>query len=79
MRRGSAAAAGCRSGPNRASVAHLTFGTRLRLDSKPNVRYKSYIRIIELLVFLMVLTFAQEFAAQASKCQIRNTVTLFLR
>jgi len=37
------------------SVAHLTFCTRLRLDSKPNVRCKSYTRIIVLLVFLMVL------------------------
>ena len=33
------------------SVAHLTFGTRSQLTSEPNVRCKSYNRIIMLLVF----------------------------
>ena len=45
----------------------------MRLDSKPNVRCKSYSRIIVLLVFLMVLTFAPDLAALGSKCQNRNT------
>jgi len=45
------------------SVEHLTFGTRLRLDSTPNVSCKSYTRIIVLLVFLMVLKFAPNLAA----------------
>lgn len=56
-----------------ASVARLTFGTRSRLASEPNVRRKSYTRNIYVLVFLMVLTFARTLAAPGSKCQNRNT------
>jgi len=50
-------------------VARQTFGSRLRLDSKANVRCKSYSRILVLPVFLMVLTFARNLAARESKCQ----------
>ncbi len=56
-----------------ASVAHLTFGPRLLLGSKPNIRCKSYTGNKLILVFLMVLTFARSLAARASKCQNRNT------
>ncbi len=55
------------------SVAHLTFGPRVRLASQPNVRCKSDTRKISLLVFLRVLTFALDIAARDSKCQNRNT------
>ncbi len=57
---------------------HLTFGTRVRLGSKPNVRCKSYTTIINLLVFLTVLTFAHYLAAQGGKCQNRNTSAIRL-
>jgi len=67
------AAVGSKYQNRNTSVAHLTFGTRLRLDSKPNVRCKSYTRFIVLLVFLMVLTFAPNLAAVGRKCQNLNT------
>ncbi len=47
-----------------ARVAHLTLGACVRLVSQPNVSCKSYTRNIGLLVFLMVLTFALDIAAQ---------------
>ncbi len=59
--------------PDSTSVAHLTFGTRSRLVSQPNVRSKSYTRVMDLLVFLMVPTFALDRAAEGSKCRNRNT------
>ena len=55
--------------PPPASVAHLTFGSRPPWVSQPNVRCKRYTKIMTLLVFLMVLTFAPHLAARASKCR----------
>jgi len=55
------------------SAAHLTFGPRLRQVSSPNVRCKSYTRIIELLVFLLVPTFAPNRTPGEGKCRNRNT------
>jgi len=72
------AAQGSKCQNRNTSVAHLTFGARLRILPKPNVGCKSYTRTMDLLVFLMVLTFAQEFVAQGSKCQNRNTGQLSL-
>jgi 3-demethoxyubiquinol 3-hydroxylase len=57
-----------------ASVAHRTFGPRSRLASPPNVRCKSYTRNIDLLVFLLVPTFAQARPAKGSKCRNRNSL-----
>ncbi|MBA4173973.1 MAG: hypothetical protein C0511_15280 [Hyphomicrobium sp.] len=54
---GAAEGSKCRN--RNTSVAPLTFGPRPRLVSKPNVRGKSDTRTIELLVFFLVPTFAQ--------------------
>jgi len=59
-------------GAQTSSVAHLTFGTRARLGSSPNVRCKSYTRNIVLLVFLAVPTFARALVATGGKCRNRN-------
>jgi hypothetical protein len=55
------------------SVASPTFASAPLLCWRANVGDKSYTRIMELLVFLMALTFAQNLAGQGGKCQNRNT------
>ena len=67
------AAVGSKCQNRNTSAAHLTLDTHLRLGSQSSVRCISCTRIIELLVFLMVLTFARDRAAVGSKCQNRNT------
>ena len=55
------------------SVAELTFATRLRRTQKANVNSKSNTRINQLLVFLMVRTFALGRTEKGGKCLNRNT------
>jgi hypothetical protein len=58
---------------------HLTFGWETSPERGPNVRRKSYMRDLDLLVFLMVLTFARKLAGSGGNFQNRNTSTAVKR
>jgi poly(3-hydroxybutyrate) depolymerase len=56
-----------------ASVASATFASVLLLCWRANVEDKSYTRIMNLLVFLLFQTFAEDPASSGGKCLKRNT------